>query len=155
MSTKKFNLLPRADSFVAMNKHCIYRVFEIPGIENSPTYEGSGVEKTFDICEADKFDDYPPDEDAVPVLPRRRRRNELKASQMMRKDVKEVTAMCPECDVAGVVDEQKKERFCPECGLLLGRGDEIDSSNLDITPHLSRTPKAAGSSNYHTKGAKG
>jgi hypothetical protein len=134
---QKFKYYQRADSHEIKNDHCIYRVFKIPGVRECEFYDGTGIVKTYDLTETDS--QYPPDEEAVPSL---RVVGKGKGSRtVMRKSIDHTTATCPECEVAGIVDPDKKEKFCPDCGLILGRGDEIDSDNLEITPHLMGEPK--------------
>lgn len=132
-----FKPYQRADSHVIENAHCIYRVYKIPGLRECEYYDGTGIEKTYDLTETDS--EYPPDEDAVPSLLMVGKGKGSRA--VIRKNIQHTTAVCPECDVTGVVDPDKKEKFCPECGLILGRGDEVDSDALQITPHLMREPK--------------
>jgi hypothetical protein len=132
-----FKSYQRADSHVIENSHCLYRVYKIPGLRECELYDGTGIEKTYDLTETDS--QYPPDEEAVPAL---RVVGTGKGSRsVIRKDVEYTTAVCPECDEPGIVDSDKKEKFCPECGLILGRGDEIDSDALEIVSPLSRKPQ--------------
>lgn len=143
-SGNKFKFYARADSFRLENAHVLYRVHAVPGLRDSDAYGGTGIKKTYDLADTEK--DYPDDEDAAPVLRKIRGPNGVTASSCMSKEVKHATASCPDCGVAGVVEPDKAERFCPQCGLLLGRGDEVPAEEHagQYGPMLSRDPQDAG-----------
>lgn len=134
--TTNSNLLPRADFVSILNNHAIYRVWEIPGYRDSDYYDGTGIVKTYNMDAVDG-QDFPNDPHAIPALSKRKVGNMDKT--IIDKNIHYETIICPECDddVEGKVGHGG-EKFCPECGLVLGQGDSKPS------PPMVRDEKAAG-----------
>lgn len=139
-----FNSLARADVVRLENTHELYRTFEVPGLRDSERYEGTGIEETHNLAFSDKS--LPTDQEAVPSL-HRIRVGDTRILELMDKEVEYHTLKCPECDLSGRVTESAL-RVCPQCGLVLTRGD-AQRSNYDAEfgadgQPIERTPAAAG-----------
>jgi len=135
--------LARADITVVESCHDLYRVWEIPGYRDSDYYDGSGIVKTYNLVDTDL--DYPPDENACPVLEKVQVGNATQEINL--KNVTHLTITCPECDIEGR-KTHSGESFCPECGLLLSRTDARDVDHHDPLgvngQPLSRSANDAG-----------
>lgn len=138
------NFKKPAETVTIRNVHQIYRVWEIPGMRDSRSYEGTGIEKTFDLSPTDQ--DYPPDEDACPAL-RSVSVGTGGQKEVMGKEVERKPLICPECEVQGV-ETHTGEKFCSECGLILTQGDVADYDSDEQFgsdgQRLERSASAAG-----------
>jgi len=116
-----FNSLPRADVSVARSCHDLYRVWQVPGRRDSDYYDGTGIEKTYNLIEVDR--EYPTDVNACPVL--QKVTVGSATYEIINKEIDHRTIVCPQCDIEGKKTESGKA-FCPECGLLLSSTDAKD-----------------------------
>jgi len=135
---RNYNRLPPATYHTVNNKHYIYRAWEIPGRRDSDYYDGTGIKQTYNLEVTDL--DLPPNENAVPSL-REKKIGGNSTQKVMGKEVEYGHLRCDECDVAGVSDGG--EKFCPECGLLLGRGDKHPTDAVG-GQEIRRDAQAAG-----------
>jgi hypothetical protein len=118
------SMRPRAETVTIRNVHSLYRVYKIPGLRKSPTYEGTGIVKTYMMDKTEK--DYPDDENAVPVLT-----ETGTGCEIMDKEVVVKPLVCPECNLEGRQDRGGLP-ICPECGLVLRKSDTGDSTDEQI-----------------------
>lgn len=124
-----FSKLPRADVYTIKNTHQIYRKYRIPGVRRSKYYQASGVDETYNLSPTDK--EMPTETEAIPAL-RTVKIGNGHTKDLMRKEVNHKTQTCPDCDTSGRVIEKTGERFCPDCGMLLGR------KNIERTVNAAR-----------------
>ena len=130
-----FDRLPRADITELKNEHSIYRVYKIAGLRRSKYYSGSGIEKTYNMESAEA--DFPDDPEAVPDFAEVEVGNGY-SKRIIRKSVNHKTLTCPRCGTEGR-QTSSGQKFCPDCGLLLGRAD----ADSYYGHRLARNPDAA------------
>jgi hypothetical protein len=133
-----YNRLPKATYVHVKNNHYIYRAWNIPGLRDSDYYDGSGIKQTYNLEITGR--DLPPNENAVPSL-REKRVGPNCTKKVMGKKAEHGFLTCDECDTVGV--SENGENFCPECGLLLGRGDKTPTDDVD-GQEIVRDAQAAG-----------